>query len=218
MLAASFALRKCSGVAPAPGVSPSVASHRPSRRRRRAGLGLSSSTDDGRELQPGRADCHGPVNWSDPGNTVGQNASAVTWRFCGDWCKIWVVTTTRSTFRFSLFTTAALWLAVVGTGVSMTHSHDDEPGPPSPHRHLILFGVECPAETPGDGDAPGQWQAPVDPPGDPVGPSAGAFVALLCPPIVDSPIARPRVAGNSPSTPSGHFSSPHAIRSAILRA
>jgi hypothetical protein len=112
----------------------------------------------------------------------------------------------------------AVWLAVVATGISLTHSHDDEPGSATPHRHLILFGVECPAETPADGDGPGQWQAPVDPPGDPIEPSSGAFVALLCLPMVEAAVALPHIAANSPTTPSGMIPSPRATRSAILRA
>lgn len=127
---------------------------------------------------------------------------------------------TRNLFnlRFALTVATTLWLGVVGTGVSLTHSHDDEPGSASPHRHLILFGVECPAETPGDGDGPGQWQAPVDPPGDPIEPSAGVFTALLCLPLIDAPVGRSHPAGNSPTTPSHLIPSPRATRSAILRA
>ncbi len=128
------------------------------------------------------------------------------------------VNRTPSHFRTALLLATAFWLSVVATGASLTHSHDDEPGSATPHRHLILFGVECPAEIPADGDGPGQWQAPVDPTDDPIEPSAGAFVALLCLPIADAPVARSHVVDNSPPTPSGLIPSPRATRSAILRA
>ena len=125
---------------------------------------------------------------------------------------------TLTHFRLVLLLATAFWLAVVATGVSLTHSHDDEPGSASPHRHLILFGVECPAEIPADADGPGQWQAPVDPADDPIEPSAGVFVALLCLPIADVSVALSHIAGNSLTTPSGLIPSPRATRSAILRA
>ena len=128
------------------------------------------------------------------------------------------VNRTPTHFRPALLLATAVWLAVVATGVSLTHSHDDEPGSATPHRHLILFGVECPAEIPADADGPGQWQAPVDPAGDPTEPSAGAFVALLYLPIIDAPVALSHIADNSPPTPSSHIPSPRATRSAILRA
>lgn len=121
-----------------------------------------------------------------------------------------------ATLRFALLTVTALWLATVGTGVSLVHSHDDSPGATAPHRHLILFGVECPAETLEDCDGLGAWQAPADPPADPV--TEGVSVAVLCLLPTDPPAARPHVPTDWPAAPVVSSPSRRATRSAVLRA
>ena len=123
-----------------------------------------------------------------------------------------------ATLRFTLLTVTALWLATVGSGVSLVHSHDDGPGESAPHRHLILFGVECPAETLEDCDGLGAWHAPVDPSVDfdALTDTASAFALIL--PRLDLPATRPHVATDWPAAPAGFPPSFCATRSAILRA
>ena len=123
-----------------------------------------------------------------------------------------------ATFRSTLLTLTAVWLGVVGSGVSMTHNHDDEPGATSPHRHLILLGVECPAETLEGCDGLGAWHAPVDPPADLDQLTSAAFVAVLCSTLPELPTARPHVPTDWHVPSSTLPASPHANRSAILRA
>lgn len=117
-------------------------------------------------------------------------------------------------FRFVLLTATAVWLAVVGSGASMVHSHDDE----TPHRHLILLGVECPAELPADGDGPGDSHATASQPHDtdePTGSEAVVFLALLRfePSSLPNPLPH-----DAPTTPPERTTSARLTRSAILRA
>ncbi len=123
-----------------------------------------------------------------------------------------------ATLRSTLLAVTALWLATVGSGVSLVHSHDDGPGATPPHRHLILFGVECPAETLEDCDGLGAWHAPVDPPADPDALADSVCVAVASSSPPELPTIYPHVATDRPFTSAGSLPSPHAIRSAILRA
>lgn len=123
-----------------------------------------------------------------------------------------------ATLRSALLTLTALWLAVVGSGVSMTHNHDDEPGATAPHRHLILFGVECPAETLEDCDGLGAWYAQVEPSVDPDAATDAMSFAALWSSTPELPAARSHVPTDWPAAPVGTSPSRRATRSAVLRA
>ena len=128
------------------------------------------------------------------------------------------VSNVNTKLRCVLVAATAFWLAAVGTGASMLHSHDDEPGSQLPHRHLILFGLECPAELPIDGDGPSDSLATAAPTRDSVGPTGGDAIDFLAlPQFVSRPTPKP-VPQDAPSAPPGRTPSARAIRSAILRA
>ena len=128
------------------------------------------------------------------------------------------VTPTATRVRCACVTVTAFWLAVVGTGASLVHSHGDEPGESSPHRHLILFGVECPAELPADGDGSDLWQSAVDPPADIADAVDAPPVSLFCDPMPATTFPSPNASDCCRTLRPGHVPSPRANRCAILRA
>ena len=128
------------------------------------------------------------------------------------------VTRLPTSLRSACVTVTAFWLAVVGTGASLVHSHGDAPGESSPHRHLILFGLECPAELPADGDGSDLWQSAVDPPADIADAVGAPPVSLFCDPTPAVTFAPAGAADCFRTLRPGHVPSPRAIRCAILRA
>jgi len=121
---------------------------------------------------------------------------------------------TPASLRFALLTATAVWLAVVGSGASMLHSHDGE----SPHRHLILLGIECPAELPADGDGPGDSHATAGQTHDTDEPTGSEVVVFLALPQSE-PRATPNpIPHDAPAAPPESIPSARATRSAILRA